>query len=179
MYYLIGDNVFKGYKFRLYTNTNQERELDTLLESHRCLYNHMLNMRIASWECDRFRVNYCFQSRCFTALRKESYYFRQLNFSSAQATMRRLDKAYQDFFRRMKTGAEKVGFPRFKGKNRLDIIEFPTYGDGISIVGEKLRVKHVGLIRIKQHRKIEGKVKTITVKKRGRKMVFNTVLRNR
>ena len=49
--------------------------------------------------------------------------------------MRRLDKAFAAFFRRVKAG-EKPGYPRFKGRDRFDSIEFPAYGDGIRLNGE-------------------------------------------
>ena len=54
-------------------------------------------------------------------------WFAKLNFSSAQATMRRLDKAYAAFFRRLQAG-EKPGYPRFKVAGRYDSIEFPPTG---------------------------------------------------
>lgn len=159
----------KAFKYRLWTNANQERELLIALETHRRLYNYMLNMRIASWECDRLSINYNFQSWCFKGLRQENPYMARLNFSSAQATMRRLDKAYQNFFRRVKAGEAKAGFPRFKGKGRFESIEFPAYGDGIRLNGNRLRVQHVGVIKVKLHRPHEGTIKTATLKLEGDK----------
>jgi putative transposase len=82
--------------------------------------------------------------------------------------MRRLDKAFQAFFRRVKAG-EKPGYPRFKGRDRFDSVEFPAYGDGIRLVGAKLRVQHVGLIKVKIHRAVEGKVKTATLSREAGK----------
>ncbi len=62
--------------------------------------------------------------------------------------MRRLDKAFAAFFRRVKAGA-KPGYPRFRGRDRYDSVEFPAYGDGIRLTGDRLRVQHVGTIRVK------------------------------
>jgi short subunit dehydrogenase len=81
-------------------------------------------------------------------------WFAKLNFSSAQATMRRLDKAFAAFFRRLQAG-EKPGYPRFKVAGRYDSMEFPAYGDGIRLQ-EKLRIQHVGQVKVKQPRGIEG-----------------------
>ncbi len=155
----------RSFKYRLWTNTNRDRELGIMLETHRRLYNHMLKMRIASWECDRVSINYQFQSWCFKGLRRDSLYYARLNFSSAQATMRRLDKAYQGFFRRVKNGDAKCGFPRFKSNGRFESIEFPAYGDGIRLNGDRLRVQHIGTIRVKLHRPYEGMIKTATLKR--------------
>jgi len=159
----------KAFKYRLWTNANQERELSIAMESHRRLYNAMLAMRIASWECDRLSINYPFQSWCCTGMRKTNPYMARLNASSAHATVRRLDKAYQNFFRRVKAGAAKPGFPRFKGKGQFGSIEYPSYGNGIRLSGNRLRVQHVGVIRVKLHRPREGVIKTATLKLEGDK----------
>jgi putative transposase len=78
--------------------------------------------------------------------------------------MRRLDRAFAAFFRRVKAG-ERPGFPRFKSRDRFNSIEFPAYGDGMKLVGGRLYVQHVGMIRIKMHRPIEGEIKTVTLKR--------------
>jgi putative transposase len=87
----------------------------------------------------------------------------EINFSSAQATMRRLDKAYNAFFRRVKTG-EKPGFPRFKSRERFDSVEFPSSGDGIHLNGDRLKVQAVGVVKVILHRPIGGVIKTVTLK---------------
>jgi hypothetical protein len=42
--------MLRAYKFRLWTNANQERELSITLETHRRLYNSALAQRKESWE---------------------------------------------------------------------------------------------------------------------------------
>ena len=64
---------------------------------------------------------------------------------------------------------EDPGYPRFKSRDRFDSIEFPAYGDGIKLVGGGLRIQHVGMVRIKMHRPIEGEVKTVTLKREAGK----------
>ena len=80
--------------------------------------------------------------------------------------LRRLDKAFKAFFRRVKAG-EKPGYPRFKGKGRYDSITFPSYGDGCKLKGNRLYVQHVGQIKIKLHREIAGRIKTVTVRRQA------------
>jgi putative transposase len=154
----------RAYAFRLFTNPRQERELDIALETHRRLYNTYLDYRELAHSLYGASLTYVDCSRWFKGQRTTNPYFARMNFSSAQATMRRLDKAFAAFFRRVKAG-EKAGFPRFKGRGRFDSIEFPAYGDGIKLIEGKLRVQHVGTIRIKLHRSIEGKIKTVTLKR--------------
>jgi putative transposase len=83
--------------------------------------------------------------------------------------MRRLQRSFENFFRRVKNG-DKPGYPRFKGRDRFDSFTFPAYGDGIRLLdNDRLRVQHVGLIRVKLHRPVEGKIKTVTLKREAGK----------
>lgn len=91
--------------------------------------------------------------------------------------LKRLDKSFKAFFRRVKT-CDQAGFPRFKGRDRFDSITFPSYGDGIKIKDNRLYVQNVGLLKIKMHRVLEGAINTVTVKRECSKwhVVFsNTV----
>ncbi len=135
-----------------------------MLETHRHLYNACLWQRKAAFEDDGISLTYGFQSGWFTNQRYVSAWFARLNFSSAQATMRRLDQAFQAFFRRLRRG-QTPGYPRFKAGRRFDSVEFPAYGDGIRLLpGGKLRVQHVGRVKMKQHRAIAGTIKTVRLK---------------
>jgi putative transposase len=158
----------RAFKFRLWTNENEERELETMLETHRRLYNICLDYRKLAYEIYAATINYDDCSRWFKHQRTINPFFARLNFSSAQATMRRLDKAYVAFLRRVKAG-KKPGFPRFKGPDHFTSVEFPKYGDGVRFKGQRLYVQHVGEIRVKLHRRIEGKIKTVTIKREGDK----------
>lgn len=56
-----------------------------------------------------------------TKLRAEFPEYKALNAQSEQVTLTRLDLAFQHFFRRVKSGAEKAGFPRFKSIDRYPL----------------------------------------------------------
>jgi len=159
----------RAYKFRLFTNVTQERELGTMLETHRRLYNACLEQRKSSWEADKASVFYYDQSAWFKAQRAVNPWFARLNFSSAQATMRRLDKAFAAFFRRCKSG-QKPGYPRFKARERFNSVEFQAYGNGVRLrPNGKLYVQHIGEVRCKAHRDVEGAVKTATLRREASK----------
>jgi putative transposase len=157
-----------SFKFRLFTNANQERELGIMLETHRRLYNLCLEQRRDLYRQHGHSVKYSDQSAEFKELRTDNTYFARINCSSAHATMHRLDKAFVAFFRRIKIG-QKPGYPRFKARDRFGSIEFPAYGDGIRLNGNRLRVQHVGVIRCKVHRTVDGVVKTAILKLEGGK----------
>ncbi len=81
-----------------------------------------------------------------------------------QDVLKRLDKAFAAFFRRVHNG-ETPGYPRFKGSDRYDSFTYPQ--GGYEIIGNRLRLSKIGHVKIKVHRQIQGKIKTCTVKREG------------
>jgi putative transposase len=158
----------RAFRYRLWTNADQERDLGVVLESHRRLYNQALEQRKTAYETEQRSVNFAEQCRWFTQLRAVNPFFTQLNAASGQQTLRRLDRTFQAFFRRVK-GGEKAGYPRFKNRERFDSFAFRTYGDGVKLRANRLRVHGVGVLRIKLHRPIEGVIKTVMLKREAGK----------
>lgn len=156
--------MYSVSKFRVWTSAKQAAVLAQMLETHRRLYNDCLAQRKTAYETEKRPVSYSQQSAWFKGERRANVWYDGTNFSSAQATMRRLDRAFKAFFRRVKTG-EKPGYPRFKGRGHFDTVEYPSHGDGIRLTGSRLRVQHVGVLRVKAHRAIEGTVKTLSLKR--------------
>ncbi|MFG2025850.1 RNA-guided endonuclease InsQ/TnpB family protein [Streptomyces sp. NPDC048825] len=166
--------MIRAYKFLLRPTTRQEQALREMLRDHCSLYNGALQERRDAWRhTSKTSIKYGHQSvqlkeiRAFDPERQGRW-----SFSSQQATLRRLDKAFQAFFRRVKTG-EKPGYPRFKGVGYFDTVVFPKDGDGCRWASTphdpqtRLRLQGVGHIRVHQHRPVRGRVKTITVKREG------------
>src|SRR5262249_51321564 len=88
------------------------------LETHRRLYNTYLDYRELAYSMYGVSLSHVDCSRWFKRQRDTNPYFARINFSSAQATMRRLDKAFSAFLRRAKAGGDP-GYPRVKGSCRL------------------------------------------------------------
>jgi putative transposase len=157
----------RAFKYRLYPNANQERELNTLLETHRRLYNQCLELRKAAWKLDQTTLSAAAQSRWYTQERKTNPWYGRMSFSSAREAINRLDKAFQAFFRRVKSG-EKPGYPRFKGRDRFDSFTY-QYNNGVKFVPDRLRCQYVGDVKVKLHRPFLGTIKTVTVKREADK----------
>jgi len=156
--------VRKAFKYRLYPTRQQASAMSAMLETHRRLYNDALAERKQAWEQEQRSVSYGEQSGQLKVNRKTNPFLAATNFSSCQATLRRLDKAFQAFFRRVKAG-QTPGHPRFKGRNRFDTVEFPSYGDGCRFDGRCVYFQHVGRVKVKLHRPIEGRIKRIAFKR--------------
>jgi putative transposase len=157
--------VRKAFKYRLYPNRPQGEALDAMLEIHRRLYNSALEERREVYEAEGHPVSYREQSVKLKEARKENPYLAKTNFSSTQATLRRLDRSFKAFFLRVKAG-EAPGYPRFKGRDRFKLVEFPSYGDGCRLKNDGwLYLQNIGHIKVKLHRPMEGRIKTCSVKK--------------
>src|SRR5205085_8732206 len=81
---------------------------------------------------------------------------------------RRAQRAYENFFRRVKAG-QTPGFPRFKSYLRFNSITFPVYGDGCKLKGDRLYIQGVGTLKVKLHRALDGTIKTVTLKRVGQR----------
>lgn len=166
--------MLRAYKFLLRPTVRQTVALGEMLRDHCSLYNGALQERRDAYRhVSRTSIKYVDQSaqlkeiRAFDPARQGRW-----SFSSQQATLRRLDKAFQAFFRRVKAG-QKPGYPRFKGVGHFDTVTFPKDGDGCRWDSTphdpqtRVRLQGIGHVRVHQHRPIRGRVKTISVKREG------------
>ncbi len=158
----------KTFRYRLYPTKTQTAALTAQLREACNLYNAALQERIEHWRLAGKSINYFHQANQLKEIRAEGYN-ELTNFSCCQDVLRRLDKAFKAFFRRVKAG-ETPGFPRFKPHQRFDSITFPSYGDGSRLLDSgKLRVQGIGEIKVKLHRPIAGTIKTVTLKREAGK----------
>ncbi|MBN1452738.1 MAG: transposase [Anaerolineales bacterium] len=165
--------MIRTFKYLLRPNPGQEMQLDFLLWQSRLLYNAALEQRITTYQETGKGVRYGAQWAHFRDLRHENPdMLGQLNASSLQHLLRRLDKSFTAFFRRLKAG-DKPGFPRYKSRSRFKSIEY-TYGDGCKLRqdahGRKsLYVQRVGEIRLCYHRAIPetAQIKHAVIKRVG------------
>ena len=156
----------KAYKFRLYPTRLQVKPLNCELAAARRLYNAALEQRRVAWRRCGCSLGYLDQANDLKDLRASGAQT-PANYSCCQDVLRRLDKAFQALFRRLKAG-DKPGFPRFKSRDRYDSPTFPAYGDGCRVrEGDKLYLQGVGEIRVKWHQQVKGKIKSVTVRRRG------------
>jgi putative transposase len=154
--------VRKTFKYRLCTARSQSDALEGQLGEACRLYNAALQERRDAWK-QRVSVNYYTQAMQLKEIRAAGD-LSLANFSCGQDILRRVNKTFEAFFRRVKRG-DKAGYPRFQSRRRFDSITFPSYGDGSKLTGNILRVQGVGEIAVKLHRPIAGKIKAVTVQR--------------
>jgi putative transposase len=165
--------VRRAYKFRLRPTARQHVALERCLASHRELYNAALQERRDAWRLGGTAVSYGAQSVQLKAIREARPDVAAWSFSSQQATLRRLNRAFAGFFRRAKAGLTP-GYPRFKPAHRFNSVEWPKDGDGCRWQPDTCRVylQGVGEVKVTVHRQVQGRVKTIQVRREGRRWML-------
>lgn len=151
--------VLLSYKFRLYPSRAQAGALDGMLGAFCDLYNAALQQRIEAYRRQGKSLRYTEQAAELKAVRACDERLAGYSFSAEQQVLRRLDKAFKAFFRRIKQGG-KPGFPRFKAKASFDSAEMRV-GDGLTL-RKTGRIGVVGIpgeIKVKWHRSIPADAK--------------------
>src|SRR5918995_3443634 len=96
--------VNRKVTYRLSPTAKQATALLEIKRGHQRLYNAALEQRRAAWQRQRVSLPRPAQEKDLTALRAEDATMRGLNAQSSQMTLKRLDLAFQAFFRRVKAG---------------------------------------------------------------------------
>lgn len=151
------------FKFRLYPTQSQRGALQTTLEACRWTYNKTLEVRRDAWQEKQETLSRFDTIKMLPSWKTEQPFLKQAYSQTLQDACTRVDLAFQHFFRRVKAG-KKPGYPRFRGKDYYDSFTFPQGGFRL-IGGNHLRLSKIGNVKIRLHRPIEGKVKTLTVKR--------------
>jgi len=158
----------RTYQYRLYPTTQQATTLTQWLTTCRILYNNGLAERKNAWATHKKSVTYNEQANQLKDAKKTNLFLKGIHSQVLQDVLRRLDKTFTNFFRRIKKG-EKAGYPRFKGKYRYDSFTYPQSGFALDYhhKKKKLRLSKIGGIAITLHRPIpsEGVIKTCTIKR--------------
>ena len=155
----------KTFKFRIYPNKKQTAKLERIISICRSLYNDAITERRDAWKTCRKSINYYNQANQLKEIKTFDDELRGIHSQVIQDVLRRVEKAYKNFYRRVKKKERKAGFPRYKGRNRYDSFTYPQYGNGAEIKNGKLYLSKIGDVRIIQHRPIEGNIKTCTIKR--------------
>ena len=162
------------YEYRLYPRKAELKRLDTMLWHGRMVYNFALQVCKDTYEATGERIKPMALWQYFRDWRNQlPDDERLLNASSLQHLLRRLDKSYAAFFRRIKAG-EKPGYPRFKGRERFNSMEY-TYSDGCKLNYDErfdrvtLYVQNVGELKVRFHRllPVGANIKHVILKRKA------------
>ena len=158
------NEVEKAYKFRIYPNKNQEILIQKTFGSCRFVYNHYLAKRIEMYKTDKTTMSCNQCSKDMTSLKKELEWLKEPDSHALQYSLKDLDQAYKNFFRRVKQGDSKVGFPHFKSKkdNRKSY-KTGYINNNIQVLEKQIKLPKLGLVKCKISKQIEGRILNATI----------------
>src|SRR5229473_2388355 len=149
----------RTFEYRLYPHKEQSRRLVQCLQESRHLYNEMLEVVKAHYE-DKGT----FPGKYDLTARFKGRGGEHVPATIVQCLADRLSKSLKRFLAR-KELAMKGGFPRFKKGNQWHSIQLRQYGKDVYLHEDKKQLiipaKMGKSIKIKLHRPIEGKPKTV------------------
>jgi IS605 OrfB family transposase len=168
----------KMFKYRIYLKKAIEQKLCWTLTRCRELYNAALSERKDAYKYAGQSRSYYDQQNDLPEIKAEIRpEYQEIGAHVLQDVLKRLDKAFQNFFRRIKEG-QKPGYPRFQGRNRYDSFTYPD-GAGWKLATQKrppekkgmvranLNLSKIGTVKLHLHRNIVGTIKTLTIKREG------------
>jgi len=156
----------KAFQYRIYPSSAQETILRQTLETCRGVYNSLLNERKHDYELFGKSPSCAVQQKHLPGWKKDHPQLAGVFSQVLQDVARRIDKAFEAFFRRVAAG-EEPGYPRFKGKGQYKSITYPQMG--FSLGEGCVHLSKIGVIKAILHRPVEGTIKTCTVRRDGDK----------
>jgi putative transposase len=145
--------MLKAYRYRIYPTKRQDAQMRSHIWLSKQLWNEMLaHTKTMYKEYDRFATK-----QSLREMVKRQGLYSQV----AQELVDRLLDAIDRYFNLKALGID-AGFPRFKSFHRMKSLCYPQ--SGFSLEGKKLNVSPFGSIKVKLHRAIEGRIKTLSLK---------------
>ena len=143
----------KTFEYRMRPNRGQAQRLMAVLIASRKLYNTGLEELIATYEDTGKQLHLYEQDKKHGKAEHPD-----LPAVVVDTTLKRLHRAFAHFFRGRSAG-RRVGFPRFKGRNRWDTVQLRDAQHGLKGSYFHAPRQCGGKIRVNVHRPLQGTFK--------------------
>lgn len=152
----------RGFKYRIYPNACQRDQIARTFGCCRFVYNRALDVKKTAYAKTGKTVSWTELSQMLPVWKRdpETAWLAQADSMALQQSIRNLDHAYKNFFRRVRKG-EKPGFPKFKSR-RHSRQSYRTNG-GKVIDCNHIALPKLGTVRAKVSRPLQGRILSITI----------------
>jgi len=154
--------VTRSYRYKARLSPSAVRKAEGQLDLLRELYNAALQERRDHWRQAGVSLGFYHQCQELTGVRQVRPEFADMDRRVQENCLRRLDLAFAAFFRRVKSG-QTPGYPRFRGRDRFDSATYRLVGWKLD--GKRLTLRGIGTAKLFLHRPIEGRIKTVTLRR--------------
>ena len=152
----------KSFKYYIKANKGTVKKANQTLELCRILYNLCLEQRQFAWKNYHKSISGYDQVYELPSLKKFFPQFKEVPSQTLQEVVERVNRAFQNFFRRVKNG-DKPGYPRFKSFGRYDSLTLKQAG--WKLIDKDLQINKIGSFKLFLSRPIEGDIKSVTIRK--------------
>lgn len=161
--------MLKGFKYRIYPTKEQEIQLAKTFGSCRFIYNQLLSKKIELYKEEKKSLSYSNCSAILTTMKKEEFiWLKETDKFALQNSLKALDTAYTNFFRRVKQGKGELGFPKFKSKRNHHYsykTNFTNNNIEVDFENNKVKLPKLKWVECKLHRVFNGSIKNATISK--------------
>ena len=159
----------KSYKFRLYPTEEQKVIFTKTFGCSRAIWNMMLADKIKYYKDTGKTLN-----NTPAQYKKDYPWLKEVDSLALANVQLNLQKAHQSFFK----NKSHFGFPNFKSKKKAYNQSYRTNNQkGLIVINNnKIRLPKIGWIRLKQHRKTTGLIKSATISKTATGKYFISIL---
>ncbi len=153
--------MLKAYKYRVYPNKQQEKQIQKTFGCKRFVYNQCFayrqdkykneNISLSKIDCNNWKNQY---------LKKEYPWLKEVDKFALDNAVIDMDIAYQKFFK------GHSGFPRFKSKRDSRKSYTTNFTNGnieVSFDANKIKLPKLKWVKAKVHREFAGQIKLATI----------------
>ena len=152
--------MLKAYKYRIYPNKEQEKQIAKTFGCCRFVYNNILAYKKEVYEKGQTVSKIDCNNYCNRELKKRYEWLKEVDKYALTNAIYNMNSAYQKFFK------EHAGYPKFKRKHDKYKSYTTNFTNGnISIDFDRNRIKLPKLkyVKAKIHRHFIGKIKSVTI----------------
>ncbi|AQQ55165.1 IS200/IS605 family element RNA-guided endonuclease TnpB [Planococcus lenghuensis] len=161
----------KAFKYRIYPTKTQEVLIAKTIGCSRFVFNHFLDKWNSAFKETGKGLSYENCSTQLTQLKKEIEWLKEVDSTSLQSALRNLDDSFKRFFKKQNK------LPRFKSKkNAVQSYTTKHTNGNIAIVGNKLKLPKLGLVKLAKSQEIDGRIISATVSRKASGNYFVSVL---
>jgi len=153
-------SITRRVTFRLYPSKAQNEKLHYWRKLHKLLYNACISQRSTQYKQFSQSIDYFDQQNCLPEFKQCWIEYKELGSHALQATVKRVDYAFQRFFKL------KSGYPKFKSSRRYKGWTYPCKAGWKACTEGKngyLKLSNLGNLKMRGQAKDWGIPKTCTI----------------
>jgi putative transposase len=163
--------INKAYKFRIYPNKAQAILINKTIGCSRFVFNHFLSLWDRVYKETGKGLTYGTCSAKLPTMKKEFVWLKDVDSIAIQSSVRSLADAYTRFFKKQNSA------PRFKSKkNNVQSYTTKQTNENIAVVGNKIKLPKLGLVRFAKSREVKGRILNATVRRKPSGRYFVSLL---